>query len=187
MAPGRLWEPGGPRPDIYTVGHSTRAFEELAALLTEFGIELVADVRSLPRSRRHPQFNAEELARWLPPLGIAYRHLPPLGGLRRRGAPDSPNTGWRSAGLRNYADHMATPEFAQALAELIGLSRQRRTAVMCAEALWWRCHRALISDALSVAGLAVGHIMGADQLSPHRLTPFLRLEEGRIIYPAPSA
>ncbi len=169
------------------MGHSTRSLEELIALLREHEVSLVADVRSLPRSRRHPWFNREELERALPAAGINYRHLPDLGGLRRPHA-DSPNTGWRSPGFRAYADYMAEAGFAQGLAALIDLARRERVAVMCAEALWWRCHRALIADALSVAGLRVAHIMwpggpGPGRLAPHRLTPFARLEGGRLTYP----
>jgi len=187
---GRLLDEEGEPPDIFTIGHSTHPFEELTALLAEFGVNLLADVRSVPRSRHNPQFNQDELARRLPEVfGIEYRHLPELGGLRRKISADSPaidrNSGWQSPGFRNYADYMATDEFARGLAGLIELARGRRVAVMCAEALWWRCHRALISDALSVAGLAVAHIMGPGKLSPHRLTPFLRVEEGRLSYPAP--
>ena len=177
--PGRESE-----PDIFTIGHSTRTFEEMVACLRDRRIGLLADVRSMPRSRHNPQFNQSELARRLPEAGIKYRHLPLLGGLRK-GREDSPNKGWRSPGFRAYADYMAEEDFARGLAELTRLAGEERVAVMCAERLWWRCHRSLISDALTVAGLSVGHIMDPGKLTPHRLTPFARTEGGRLTYPAP--
>jgi uncharacterized protein (DUF488 family) len=169
---------------VFTIGHSTRSLPEFIALLKEHGAALLADVRSLPRSRHVPQFNQEVLAEALPEAGIAYRHLPQLGGLRKGGRKDSPNTGWRSLGFRAYADYMASEGFGQGLAELVGLASQRRVAIMCAEGLWWRCHRMLIADALSVAGFKVTHIVAPGRLEAHRLTPFARVEECRITYPA---
>jgi uncharacterized protein (DUF488 family) len=175
---------GQGRPVLHTIGHSTLTFEELADLLRHNGVSLLADVRTIPGSRHNPQFNQLELARTLPAAGIEYRHLPLLGGLRK-GHKDSPNTGWRSPAFRAYADYMAEPGFAEGLGELIRLAGCGLVAVMCAEKLWWRCHRSLIADALLVAGLEVWHIMGPGRVEAHRLTPFARVEAGRLIYPAP--
>ena len=137
---------------IYTVGHSTRTVEEFIGLLKCFGIDLVADIRTVPKSRHNPQFHIDQLAGSLTPAGIDYRHLPGLGGLRRP-AKDSINTGWRNASFRGYADYMNTPPFQDAVVELIALAAQRITVIMCAEAVFWRCHRALVADALLVRGL----------------------------------
>jgi len=163
---------------IYTIGHSTRTLDELISLLREHRIERLADIRRYPGSRRYPHFSRESLAQSLP---IAYVHVPELGG-RRKPLPDSPNTGWRNEQFRAYADYMATPEFAAALDML--LDSDVRTAIMCAEAVPWRCHRSLISDALTVRGVEVRHITGKASPSLHALTPFARVENGRISYPA---
>jgi hypothetical protein len=136
---------------IYTIGHSTRSAEEFLELLQPAGVTLVADVRAFPSSRRHPQFNGPALAEYLRGAGIGYRHLPGLGG-RRSPVPVSPNGGWHETAFQGYADHMATPEFQRALADLEAPSRETPTAIMCAEAVWWRCHRRLIADALVVRG-----------------------------------
>ncbi len=154
---------------IYTVGHSTRSSEELLALLREAEVRLVADVRSFPSSRRHPQFNRAALAAWLPAAGVRYQHLPGLGG-RRSPAPGSPNGGWRETAFRGYADHMASPEFQRALADLETGARERPTAIMCAEAVWWRCHRRLIADALVVRGWRVEHLGVGERRAAHVLT-----------------
>jgi uncharacterized protein (DUF488 family) len=169
-------------PVVWTIGHSTRSGDEFVALLKAHGIATVADVRSIPRSRRHPQFNSETLAAALERDGIAYVHLPALGGLRRP-RPDSPNAGWRNEGFRGYADHMQTPEFAAALTALERLAAASRVTVMCAEAVPWRCHRSLLADALVARGVEVRHITGTSAPSPHVLTPFARVEGGRVAYP----
>jgi uncharacterized protein (DUF488 family) len=165
---------------VYTVGHSTHALEELLALLAGHGVTRLADVRQFPRSRRHPQFNLESL-RAAP--GIDYRHLPALGG-RRRPRPDSPNGGWEHEAFRGYADHALTPEFAAGLAELIALAAERPTAIMCAEGLWWRCHRRLVADRLTALGWTVCHIGPDGSLTAHALPDFAVVQsDGTILYP----
>ena len=171
------------RDDIlWTIGHSTRPFPDFAALLARESVRCVADVRSIPASRRHPQYTAAALAEALLALGIDYVHLPGLGG-RRRPLPDSPNAAWRNEGFRGYADHMATPEFEAALGTLVALAAAERTAVMCAEAVPWRCHRSLIADALVARGETVLHVLDV-RTSAHSLTPFAVTEDGRVRYPA---
>jgi uncharacterized protein (DUF488 family) len=167
---------------LFTVGHSTRPIEEFLALLIVHGIRKVVDVRTVPRSRRNPQFGIEVLPQTLEGAGIYYLHMPTLGGLRHAKL-DSANTGWRNASFRGYADYMQTPEFEEALEELIALARELPLAIMCAEALPWRCHRSLIADALTVRGVTVKHITGPTSPSPHRLTPFAKVEGTRILYP----
>lgn len=171
-----------PARGILTIGHSTRSIEEFLELLRAHEVELLADVRTVPRSRRNPQFNTDVLSATLAAAGIGYIHLPALGGLRRP-RPESPNTGWRNASFRGYADYMQTPAFERAIEELIAAAANTRVAVMCAEAVPWRCHRSLIADALSVRGVPVGHITGKSEPGPHRLTPFARFEGTRITYP----
>jgi uncharacterized protein (DUF488 family) len=169
---------------VHTLGHSTRSAEELLQLLTGFGIELLVDVRRFPGSRRHPQFSRDTLAAALATAGIRYVHEPDLGG-RRSARPDSPHTAWRVAAFRGYADHMETPEFAQALARLERHAAVRPTAILCAEAVPWRCHRRLISDALVIAGAAVVHILGEHHSLPHELDPNVRvLLNGHLLYRA---
>ncbi len=168
--------------EIYTVGHSNRALDELAALLRAFAITVLADVRTVPRSRRNPQFNADSLAAAQGVLGIRYIRLPRLGGLRRARA-DSPNTAWQNASFRGFADHMLTAEFEAGLAELLALTAEGRVALMCAEAVPWRCHRSLIADALTARGARVEHITGAARSIPHRTTPFARVRDGLVTYP----
>lgn len=170
---------------VLTIGHSTRALDELIALLREHRIDLVVDVRTYPGSRRHPQFDREALEASLPAAGIEYRHEPALGG-RRSPSPDSPNTAWRVAGFRAYADHMATTEFGGALERLLELARTRRPAIMCAEAVPWRCHRQLIADALVAAGAEVRHVLGPGRAERHALNEHARiLPDGTLVYPAP--
>jgi uncharacterized protein (DUF488 family) len=170
---------------LYTIGHSTRTAAELLALLQELGIEAVVDVRTIPRSRHNPQFNQDALARTLGGAGLEYEHRKALGGLRHP-RKDSVNLGWRNASFRGYADYMQTEEFARALAELEQMAEARRTAIMCAEAVPWRCHRGLIADALIVRGRPVLHIQGrGTPPTPHQLTPFMRTVEGRPVYPLP--
>jgi uncharacterized protein (DUF488 family) len=166
---------------IWTIGHSTRSADELGAVLTAYRIELVADVRRFPGSRRLPQFASAALERELGTLGIAYYWIPALGG-RRRGDPDSPNLGWRHAAFRAYADHIATEEFADGLVELLMFARGLRTAVMCAELLWWRCHRRIIADVLTTLGLRVVHIRDEKTSQVHRLAAPAHLVRGRLVY-----
>ncbi len=159
---------------VYTIGHSTRPLAELIRILRDFGVTLVADVRTVPRSRHNPQFNKETLPKDLAPAGLDYLHLPGLGGLRKT-RPDSPNQGWRSPAFRGFADYMQTPEFEAQLSGLLEMARKQPTAVMCAEAVPWRCHRSLIADALTVREVRVEHILGLGKSQPHRLTPFARV------------
>ena len=203
---------------IYTIGHSTRSFEEFVSLLEAHGVTRLADIRTVPRSRRHPQFSRDALAAALPEAGIEYRHFPMLGGLRKP-RPDSVNLGWRHAGFRGYADHMQTLSFHRGLAELIdfasGAARAAgndvavppraviapaarasaharvrasgggppRAVIMCAEALWWRCHRQLVADALVARGFGVRHIISAGPAAAHELTAFARVIDGEVSYP----
>lgn len=172
---------------LWTIGHSTRTIAEFAALLRQVPVDLVADVRSIPRSRANPQFNADVLPAALDVDGVDYRHLPALGGLRGRrkdGLP-SPNTLWRNAAFRNYADYAATGEFRAGLEALLALARDQRCAIMCAEAVWWRCHRRIIADYLLAVGIKVAHILGPNQIAPASLTPGVRiLGGGVLVYPA---
>ena len=168
---------------IYTIGHSTRSIDDFVALLRAHGIGQLADIRTIPRSRRHPQFERDALAAALSRHGIAYRHLPGLGGLRHARA-DSSNTGWRNDSFRGYADYMQTPGFSAALDELVEFAGTGTTAIMCAEAVWWRCHRSLVSDALVVRGVDVLHVTSAAAPSPHRLNPMAHVENGHITYRA---
>ena len=166
---------------VYTLGHSTLSLADFCALLHAHGVAAIADVRRFPASRRHPHFAREALEKALADVGVAYVWLSGLGG-RRRGRPDSPHVAWRVAAFRAYADHMETPEFASALTELLRLAETRATAIMCAEAVPWRCHRQLIADALVARGVEVRHIVGPRAPSVHRLTPFARLDGTRVIY-----
>jgi len=168
---------------IYTVGHSTRSAEELLAILADSGVELVADVRAFPSSRRHPQFNRGALAAWLASAGIGYRHFPALGG-RRTPIPGSVNGGWHERAFQGYADHMRSEEFQRALADLDAAASDSPTAIMCAEALWWRCHRRLIADALVVRGWRVEHLGIDGGPAVHSLTDFAVLgPDGVLTYP----
>ncbi len=173
-----------PRAPLFTVGHSNRSLETFLELLRAHGVRTVVDVRRFPRSRRHPHFNRARLQSSLEANGIEYRHLPALGGLREPRL-DSINGGWEDPGFRGFADYMQTAEFAEALAQLLDLAQcTPPAALLCAEALPWRCHRWLIADALVARGVPVVHIVGLDRSAPHELTPFARVEEGRVIYPA---
>jgi uncharacterized protein (DUF488 family) len=178
-APG--W--GGAR--VLAIGHSTRPIEELLELLRAAGARTLADIRTVPRSRANPQYEGPALARALEGAGIRYAWLKSLGGLRKP-RKDSPNAAWRNASFRGYADHMATPEFAAGLSELAALARAGPVAVMCAEAVPWRCHRSLLADALLARGVTVEHIAGPGKTRPHRLTPFARVEGREVTYPAPT-
>jgi uncharacterized protein (DUF488 family) len=168
---------------IYTVGHSTRTAQELSAILRDAGVELVVDVRAFPSSRRHPQFDSAALAGWLPDAGIAYRSMTGLGG-RRKPLPGSPNGAWREPAFQGYADYMGTDEFAEQLLELETEARARPTSIMCAEAVWWRCHRRLISDALVVRGWRVEHLGIGRGREAHELPEFAVVQpDEQIIYP----
>lgn len=175
--------PGDPAT-IWTIGHSTRTLEAFLGLLADYRIEAIADVRRFPGSRRHPYFASDALAASLPAHGIAYLWLPTLGG-RRKVQPDSPNTGWRNASFQGYADYTATAEFAEGLAELLKLAASRRTALMCAEAVWWRCHRSLIADVLKLRGIEVVHIVDATHATVHPYTSPAHIVDGRLSYAAP--
>jgi uncharacterized protein (DUF488 family) len=174
-------------PTIFTIGHSTRPIGEFLILLQQVSVNLLVDVRSIPRSRTNPQFNAEALPETLGSAGISYRHLPALGGLRHRKKGTSPslNTYWHVAAFRNYADYAATDTFRTGLNELQALARDNCCAIMCAEAVWWRCHRRIIADYLLAQGVPVMHIMGLNKIDPAKLTPGARvLPKGTLVYPA---
>lgn len=166
---------------IFTAGHSTRSADEFGHLLTAHGIESLVDVRSFPGSRRYPQFNKESLAAFLAGLGINYHHSPSLGG-RRRPLADSKNTAWQNASFRAYADHMDSAEFKLGIEELLKLARAKRTVFMCAEALWWRCHRSLISDYLKAAGVKVLHLRDETHVEEHPYTTAARIVDGSLSY-----
>ena len=168
---------------VLTVGHSTRPIDEFIALLVAHRVTQLVDVRTVPRSRHNPQFNGDALAASLQATGIGYVHAPGLGGFRHP-APDSPNAGWRNLSFRGYADYMQSPEFAENLFGLIELARHDRVALMCAEAVPWRCHRSLVADALRVRGLRAEEISSEAKTTPHRLTPFAKVEGTRTVYPA---
>ena len=167
---------------MWTIGHSTRLIEAFIELLHAHDIQQLVDVRTIPYSRRHPQFNTDALAERLASAGIGYHHLPALGG-RRKSRLDSTNRGWRSAGFRGYADYMQTDEFRAGLDELMGYRRITQTAIMCAEAVPWRCHRQLIADALVSRGWQVRHILSAAEAPAHQITPFAKFEHGALTYP----
>jgi uncharacterized protein (DUF488 family) len=168
---------------IWTVGHSTRSAEEFLALLLAHDIRAIADVRRFPGSRRHPHFSREQLSAFLVRHDVEYVWMPELGG-RRTPLPDSHNTGWRVAQFRGYADYMETPEFIDAIAKLLDLASRARTAVMCAESLWWQCHRRLIADYLLARGHDVIHIESATKASPHKFVPPARIVGGSLSYAA---
>jgi uncharacterized protein (DUF488 family) len=167
---------------VHTVGHSTRTLDEFIGLLRAHGVTQLADVRTVPKSRRHPHFAQDALSQSLPQAGIAYRHVGGLGGLRKPTA-ESRNMSWQHEGFRGYADYMETPAFEGALDALVDWSREAPTTVMCAEALWWRCHRQLIADALVARGVEVRHIMSARVAARHTLTEFARVNATRVTYP----
>jgi len=171
-----------PRPLLLTVGHSNRSLADFIALLKSHGVQRLVDVRTIPRSRHNPQFNRDALAASLRRVRIAYSHLPKLGGLRHPRA-HSINTGWQNSSFRGYADYMQTPEFAAALARLENLAKTKTCAIMCAEAVPWRCHRSLVADALTIRGYAVEHIMTPARRNPHKLTSFARVRGRHITYP----
>ncbi len=169
---------------VLTIGHSNRSLEEFLRLLDANGVTLVVDVRKMPGSRSNPQFGHDTFALALRQAGIGYVHLPGLGGLRRR-RPDSPNTGWKNASFQGYADYMLTPEFETSLQELLKLAEGKRAALMCAEAVPWRCHRSLIADALVAHGVAVEHIFSAARTQRHTLRSWARVQGTHLTYPPP--
>jgi uncharacterized protein (DUF488 family) len=171
---------------IYTIGHSTRPIAEFLEMLTAHGARRLVDVRTVPRSGHNPQYGKEALSASLEARGIRYQHLPGLGGLRRP-RPDSVNQGWRNTSFRGYADYMQTPEFAQSLEALIAVAANEPTAIMCAEAVPWRCHRSLVADALIVRAVEVVEIQSAARTSPLTLHPFARVRGLEIIYPSETA
>lgn len=167
---------------MLTIGHSNRPIGDFIAILQAHGVDLLVDVRTVPRSRHNPQFNLDALPQSLAAAGIEHRHMSGLGGLRHA-RKDSPNTGWKNASFRGYADYMQTPEFDANLRDLIALDRERHVAIMCAESVPWRCHRSLIADALTARGIPVAHIMSETKANPHKLTSFARVEDRRVTYP----
>ncbi len=169
---------------LYTIGHSTRTIEDFLDLLTAYDIQDLVDVRTIPQSRRHPQFGRDLLPTTLEHAGITYTHLKQLGGLRHP-TKDSINTGWRNLSFRGYADYMATDAFQEGLQALTAIAEKNTTAIMCAEAVPWRCHRSLIADALTEQGWHVVHILSNTTAKPHERTPFLTVQNGKLIYPAP--
>jgi uncharacterized protein (DUF488 family) len=168
---------------IWTVGHSTRPLEEFLGLLAGAHIEVIADVRSFPGSRKYPQYGKEALAATLAAHAVGYHWLQALGG-RRRVSPDSPNTAWRNASFRGYADYMSSAEFEHGLAQLLKVASKARTAMMCAEAVWWRCHRSMIADALCVRDIEVVHILDAKHSMVHPMTAPARIVRGELTYAA---
>jgi uncharacterized protein (DUF488 family) len=182
--------------NIWTIGHSNRSLDEFLAMLAAFEINVLADVRRFPGSKKHPHFNQESLAESLAAAGISYEFFPELGG-RRKARPDSPNTAWRNESFRAYADYMETDEYRAGVERLLGLvnspvvlsgdlrpplAKARRVAIMCSEAVWWRCHRSLIADYLKSTGVAVEHILSPKKSEPHPYTTAARLVDGRLSY-----
>jgi len=170
------------RPSLFTIGHSTRSIAEFIDLVKAHGIKEVVDIRTIPKSRHNPQFNKPALAASLRKSGIRYAHLDSLGGLRHA-KKDSTNLGWRNASFRGFADYMQTPPFEEGLRELMKIGRLRKSAIMCAEAVPWRCHRSLVADAITKKRWTVRHIQSRKTAKTHKLTPFLRMRAGRITYP----
>ena len=172
---------------IWTIGHSTRGIDKFIFLLKENQIKLLADVRAFPGSRRYPQFNKDALAESLNAHGIRYEHFPELGG-KRKSKPDSRNTAWRNASFRGYADYMETEQFQKGIERLLDVVKSDGlTAIMCAEAVWWRCHRSLIADDLKAGGVEVLHILGENKVEPHPYTPPARIVNGKLSYKAESS
>lgn len=170
--------------EIYAIGHSTRTIEAFISLLQAHAIEIVIDIRTIPKSRHNPQFNQEALKQALKASGIGYRHMKELGGLRHASA-DSINTGWINASFRGFADYMQTPPFQIALEKLEKIAEKKRCALMCAEAIPWRCHRSLVLDALSLRKWQGFHIQSRKTAKKHELTPFLKVKKGMLYYPSP--
>jgi uncharacterized protein (DUF488 family) len=171
----------GSKTELWTIGHSTQPIDEFLGALHSFGIKTIADVRSFPGSRRYPHFNKEYLKASLAAAGIDYLHFPELGG-RRRAKPDSLNMAWRNEMFRGYADYMESDGFRAGIERLLDVGSAQRTAIMCAEAVWWRCHRSLISDYLKTEGIEVTHIMGTGKSESHPFTTAARIVNGRLSY-----
>jgi uncharacterized protein (DUF488 family) len=167
---------------ILTIGHTTRSLDGLMGALRANSVNRLIDIRTIPRSRHNPQFNRQELTASLPPAGIAYEHRPGLGGLRQP-LKDSPNGGWRNSSFRGFADYMQTAAFEEETGTLIDEARRERVAIMCAEAVPWRCHRSLVADALTMRGATVEHIVNEGHRIPHKLTPFAQIDGQRLTYP----
>jgi uncharacterized protein (DUF488 family) len=172
------------RFDVYSMGFSNRTWEETLDILNAFGIERVIDIRTLPGSKHTPQFNLEHLREALPKAGVEYVHLKSLGGLRKPVKESMLNAAWRNSGFRGFADYMQTEDFERALTELIALMKERVTVYCCTEAVFWRCHRQLVSDALLVRGYRIGHIFSASKVEGHKLTKFLKADGMRLTYPS---
>ncbi len=166
---------------IYTIGHSTHTIEDFLKMLQSFGIQVLVDIRRLPGSRKYPQFDQDNLRQSLHESGIEYQYAENLGG-RRKAKPDSKNIAWKNLSFRGYADYMETPEFKNAVIELQKTARQKATAYMCSEAVWWRCHRSMVSDILKVDGWNVQHIMSAGKSQPHPFTAPANVDNGRLSY-----
>ena len=167
---------------IWTIGHSTRSIDEFISLLAQNEIKLLVDVRAFPGSKRYPQFNKEALAESLTAHGIGYEHFPELGG-KRKPKPDSRNTAWRNASFRGYADYMEAEQFQKGIERLLDIAAEAGpTAIMCAEAVWWRCHRSLIADYLKARGVEILHILGANKAEPHPYTSAARILDGELSY-----
>jgi uncharacterized protein (DUF488 family) len=175
---------GNPKPlEVFTIGHSTRSLDELVGILRAHGIRQLIDVRTVPRSRTNPQFNADVMGASLAPFGIRYEHMSALGGLRKP-LRDSPNDAWENASFRGYADYMQTRAFEEGLEALLARAHEAPTVIMCAEAVPWRCHRSLVADALSARGVAVVHLMSETKTQAHRVTRFAHVEGTLVTYPA---
>jgi uncharacterized protein (DUF488 family) len=166
---------------IWTIGHSTRSAEEFVRMIETHGIELLADVRAFPSSRRYPQFNKSALQESLSTAGVIYRHMPSLGG-RRQPSPHSKNTAWKNSSFRAYADYMETNSFTEGISSLIELAKEKRTAIMCAEALWWRCHRSLLADYFKASGWEVLHIVSETKTEDHPYTAAATVRNGKLSY-----
>jgi uncharacterized protein (DUF488 family) len=169
--------------DVFTLGFSNRTWEETVRILQSFEIQRLIDIRTLPGSRRTPQFNLEHLQKALPEAGVEYVHLRSLGGLRKPRRDYAVNLAWKNDSFRGYADYMQTPEFDAALDELIGLFKEKTTSYCCTEAVFWRCHRKLVADALLVRGYRSGHIFTASKVEEHKLTEFAKVDGKRVTYP----
>jgi uncharacterized protein (DUF488 family) len=170
-------------PSVLTIGHSNHPLDRFLALLARHGVEALADIRRFPGSRKHPHFSRDNLAAALSQSGVDYHWLEALGGRRHRQRDESPNRGLENQGFRNYADYMLTGEFREAVEKLLEIARRKRAAILCAEGLFWQCHRRLVSDFLVASGVAVQHIMPTGELRPHTLTSGAVIESGRVTYP----
>lgn len=171
--------------EVYTLGFTNREWDETVEMLRAYRIERLIDIRTVPKSRHTPQYNSDHLSRVLPDLGIEYIHLKALGGFRKPKQDDPTNAGWRNESFRGFADYMQTQEFAEAIEHLIALFKERRSVYTCTEAVFWRCHRSLVSDALLIRGHEIGHIFSASKCEAHPLTRFAKVDGMRVTYPGP--